>query len=69
VCELTPEQVAAWYARPMAAMRRATGGAAPGGGSDGFRGFVRKFEALGVRKTPAEWEAAYRRHTGAQADG
>lgn len=71
VCEMTPEQVAAWYAGPMAAMRQqaeraqaaqATPTAA--GGTPAFAEFVRKYSALGVRKTHAEWVEAYRRHHG-----
>lgn len=71
VCDLTPEQVAAWYAGPMAAMRaRAGAGGCDGGGGPpqppGLIEFRRKFEALGVRKTPDEWREAYRRHHGGE---
>lgn len=64
VCDLTPAQVQAWYAGPMAAMRRQTAEGGAGGATGGLAEFRRKFEAVGVRKTPAEWEEAYRRHHG-----
>jgi hypothetical protein len=65
VCRLTLAQVAAWYAGPMAAMRRqADAGGGGAAAAPPFEEFVRKFSALGVRKTHEGWVAAYRRHHG-----